>query len=66
MQLSRIVDGKKFLWDGSTYNDEKSAFEISQKYESDGFEAKVINEEDKYFVFSRRIVKEIIVEGQPI
>ncbi|MCX6383895.1 MAG: hypothetical protein NTV16_05330 [Actinobacteria bacterium] len=66
MQLSRIVDGKKFLWDGSTYNDEKSAFEISQKYESDGFETKVINEEDKYFVFSRRIVKEIIVEGQPI
>lgn len=66
MQLSRIVDGKKFLWDGSTYNDEKSAFEISQKYESDGFETKVINEEDKYFVFSRRIVKEIIVESQPI
>ena len=66
MQLSRIFDGKKFLWDGSTYNDEKSAFEISQKYESDGFETKVINEEDKYFVFSRRIVKEIIVEGQPI
>jgi hypothetical protein len=66
MQLSRIVAGKKFLWDGSTYNDEKSAFEISQKYESDGFETKVINEEDKYFVFSRRIVKEIIVEGQPI
>ncbi|MHB8277368.1 MAG: hypothetical protein ACYDIA_06920 [Candidatus Humimicrobiaceae bacterium] len=66
MQLSRIFDGKKFMWDGSTYNDEKSAFEISQKYESDGFETKVINEEDKYFVFSRRIVKEIIVEGQPI
>lgn len=66
MQLSRIFDGKKFMWNGSTYNDEKSAFEISQKYESDGFETKVINEEDKYFVFSRRIVKEIIVEGQPI
>jgi len=66
MQLSRIFDGKKFMWDGSTYNDEKSAFEISQKYESDGFETKMINEEDKYFVFSRRIVKEIIVEGQPI
>jgi len=66
MQLSRIFDGKKFIWDGSTYNDEKSAFEISQKYESDGFETKVINEENKYFVFSRRIVKEIIVEGQPI
>ncbi len=66
MQLSRIFDGKKFMWNGSTYNDEKSAFEISQKYESDGFETKVINEENKYFVFSRRIVKEIIVEGQPI
>jgi len=66
MQLSRIIDGKKFMWDGSTYNDEKSALEISQKYKSDGFETKVIEEEDKYFVFSRRIVKEIIVEGQPI
>jgi len=65
MQLSRIFDGKKYMWDGSTYDNEQSAFEISKKYQSDGFEAKVINEEGKFFVFSRRLVKEVIIEDQP-
>ena len=65
MDLARIIKGKKFMWDGDTYPDEKSAKETAQKYEKDGFETEVVKEEDNFFVFTRRVVKEVVVEGEP-
>ena len=63
--LSKIVDGKKFMWDGGEYPDKKNALEIAQKYIRDGSEVKVIEEEKKYFVFTCRAIKEVVVESQP-
>jgi len=65
MDLARIIKGKKFMWDGDTYPDEKSAKETAQKYEKDGFETEVVKEEDNFFIFSRRVVEEVVVEGEP-
>lgn len=65
MDLARIIKGKKFMWDGDTYSDEKSAKETAQKYKKDGFETEVLKEEDNFFVFTRRVVKEVVVEGEP-
>lgn len=65
MQLAKIINEKKFMWDGKDYPDKKSALDTAQKYKNDGFETEVIEEEGKYFVFTRRVVKEIVVEGQP-
>ena len=53
------------MWDGGTYSDEKSAKETAQNYEKDGFETEVLKEEDNFFVFSRRVVEEVVVEGEP-
>jgi hypothetical protein len=53
------------MWDGNTYSDEKSAKETAQKYKKDGFETEVLKEEDNFFVFSRRVVEEVVVEGEP-
>lgn len=67
MDLARRFKSKKFMWDGKEYPDKKAALETSQKYKSDGFETEVFEEGGKFFVFTRRVVKEIIVtEGQPI
>lgn len=66
MELAKIFNGRKFMWDGESYSDEKSAQEVAQKYKNDGFEIESLNKEGKFFVFTRRVVKEIIVEGQPI
>ena len=49
MELSKIIDSKKFMWDGATYPDKKSADDVEQKYKSDGFETKLL-EEDKQIV----------------
>ncbi len=65
MELARIFNGKKFMWDGEVYTDEKKRREISQKYKDDGFEVELVEEENQYFLFTRRVVKEVVVEGSP-
>jgi hypothetical protein len=66
MELARIFNGKKFMWDGQVYADEKERREVSQKYKDDGFEVEPVEEENQYFLFTRRVVTEVVVEGQPI
>ena len=63
--LAKIVDGKKFMWDGTVYETEKEAQETKKKYEDDEFEVELVKEEEKYLVYSRRVVTEIVLEGEP-
>lgn len=65
MELSRRFEGKKFMWDGANYPDEATAKDAAGKYQADGFLTQIINEENQLFVFSRREIKEIAVEGKP-
>ncbi|MDI6815287.1 MAG: hypothetical protein QMC90_04325 [Dehalococcoidales bacterium] len=57
MELARIFSGKKFMWDGKVYNDGREAGEVAQKYRSDGFEVKAVEEGGQWFLFTRRVVK---------
>ena len=65
MESVKIINGKKFIWDGNEYPDKENASEIAQKYKNDGFETEVLEEGNKYFVFTRRVVKEVVIEGSP-
>lgn len=62
---SKIIDGKKYMWDGAVYESEKEAQEVKQKYADDNFEVKLLEEENKYLLYTRREVKEIVLEGEP-
>ncbi len=66
MDLARIFNGKKFMWDWNVYTDEKERRETGQKYKDDGFEVELVEEGGEYFLFTRRVVKEVVVEGKPI
>ena len=66
MELARTFGGRKFMWDGVTYQNQKEAEEVRQKYRDDGFDVELVEEEGKYFLFTRRVVKEVVVEGKPI
>ncbi len=66
MDNVKIIDGKKFMWDGEDYESESAAKENVSKYRKDGFEAKLIDEDGKYIVYTRRVVTEVVVEGEPI
>ncbi len=65
MQLARRFDGKKFMWDGQTYPDQKQAEEAARKYQADNFLTQLVAEDNQYFVLTRREVKEVVVEGKP-
>ena len=66
--IAEKIDGKKFMWDKGDYSTEAKAKEKMAEYEKDGFETRLIKEEGKFLVYTRRIVTEIILEegGQPL
>lgn len=59
MELSRIFKGKKFMWDGRVYKEEEEWRKVAQKYKDDGFEVEMVEEGNQYFLFTRRVVKEV-------
>ncbi len=63
--LSKIINGKKVMWDGVVYESEKEAQDVKKKYEEDNFEVELVEEEGKYLLYTRRVVTEIVLEGEP-
>ncbi len=55
------------MWDNVEYPDMAAAKAAAETYEKNGFETRVVEEGDSALVYSRRVVSEIVVEGeQPI
>ncbi len=61
----KIIDGKQFMWDGETYEGMNQAKEKEESYKNDKFETRMIEEEGKHLVYTRREVTEVVVEGAP-
>jgi len=61
---SKKINGKKFMWDGKVHESEKEAQEIKQKYKDDKFEVELVKEEQEYLLYTRRVVTEIVLEGE--
>ena len=53
------------MWDATVYESEKEAQDMKQKYETDNFEVEMLEEENKYLLYTRRVVTEIVIEGDP-
>jgi hypothetical protein len=62
MEKVKIFDEKKFMWDGRTYMSESEAITIKVEYEKNNFETRIVQEEEKYFLFTRRVVTEVVIE----
>jgi hypothetical protein len=60
---SRIINGKKFMWDGVAYASKEEAQGVLEKYKADNFEVELAEEENQFLVYTRRVVKEIVLEG---
>lgn len=56
-----IIDGKKFMWDGVEFQSKEEILDAMQKYKKDGFEVETYEEGDKLFLYTRRVVKEVVV-----
>ena len=66
--ITKIIDGKKFMWDKEQYPAEFEAMEKMVNYEKEGFETRLVKEEGYFLLYTRRVVTEIILEegGQPL
>ena len=62
MEKVKILDEKKFMWDGRKYSSEPEAKTFKAEYEKNNFETHMVQEEDAYFLFTRRIVTEIQID----
>jgi len=62
---SRIINGKKFMWDGVVYESKEKAQEAMEKYQKDNFNVELIEEENQYLLYTRRVVTKIVLEGEP-
>jgi hypothetical protein len=62
---SRMINGKKFMWDGVVYESKGEAQDVMEKYKKDSFEVEFIEEEKHYLLYTRRVVTKIVMEGQP-
>ncbi len=62
--ISKIINGKKFMWDGVVYESKKEAEDTMRKYKDDNFEVELIEEEKKHLLYTRRVVTDIVVEGE--
>jgi hypothetical protein len=59
--LATISDGKKFLWDGQMYPSLDEASRAEQTYQKDNFEVRLVEQDGKVFLYTRRAVKEAAV-----
>ena len=64
MVKAKQIDGKKFMWDGKTYENEEEAKNMGKSYTDEGFETRVVQEDGKYSLYTRRVVTEVVVEGE--
>jgi len=62
MAKARFFDGKKFMWDGLEYDDEEKAGSVEKGYAEKGFLVQTCREDGKVFLYTRRVVTEVVVE----
>ena len=62
--LALVADGKKFMWDGRTLESREEASRAAEAYRKDNFEVRTVEEEGKFFLYSRRVVKGVAVTVQ--
>lgn len=56
--LTTIVDGKKFMWDGQSYETRDAADQARQRYERDRFEVRCVECDGRSLLYTRRAVQQ--------
>ncbi len=64
-QNVRLFDGRKFMWDGESYETLAAAEAKRSEYATRGFETELIEDEGVPWLYTRRVVKNVVVEGEP-
>jgi len=63
-QNVRFFDGHKYMWDGAVYESADAAEAKRKEYAENEFETQIVEEQDEFLVYTRRVVTEVVVEGE--
>jgi len=66
MDLARVFNGKKYMWDGRIYETKQDMKKTAEEYAKENFKVEEVEEEGKNYLFTRRLVTEVVVEGSPV
>ena len=58
------LENEKYMWDGAIYDTEEEAKNKKDEYEAQDFQVQLLEQEDKYLLYTRRVVTEIVLEGE--
>jgi hypothetical protein len=61
---TRLFDRRKFMWDGERFEAPPAAAAKKEEYEGQGFETQLVEEEGNWLLYTRRVVQEIVLEGE--
>ena len=61
---ARWVEGDKYMWDGAEYGSRAEAEAKAGAYSADGFQTQVVEEGGKWLIYTRRVVTNIVLEGE--
>jgi len=56
-----MIEGKKFMWNGVEFQSKEAILDAIQKYKKEGFEVETHEECEKLFLYTRKVVKEVVV-----
>ena len=51
----RVIDNRKYMWDGKTYESEDEALVIASGYKKDNFDVQLLQEDGQYLIYTRRV-----------
>ena len=52
------------MWDGQLYTSQEEVASAEAAYQKDTFEVRVVQEEGQFLIYTRRVVKEVVVAPQ--
>jgi hypothetical protein len=61
--LTAIIEGRKFMWDGQVFDTRDECLRQAEAYQNDNFEVRLVEQEAKFFLYTRRAVKEVVASA---
>jgi len=51
----RVINNKKYMWDGKEYANEGDALNAAADYKKSNFDVQLIPEDNKHYIYTRRV-----------
>lgn len=58
--LTAIIEGKKFMWDGQVFDIRDECLQQAEAYRNDNFEVRLVEQDAKFLLYTRRAVTEVV------